>query len=56
MTLEELAETIVGQEIVGMAFDYETETLTLELSTCDVDIDGDGLNINLYRLQADVLN
>jgi hypothetical protein len=56
MTLDELAETIIGQEIVGMAFNYETETLTLELSTCDLEIDGDGLDMKMYRLEQTNLN
>lgn len=56
MTLEELAQNIIGQEIVGMAFDHETETLTLELSACDLDINGEDIDIKLYRLQKDSMN
>lgn len=56
MNLEELAHTIIGQEIVGMAFDHETETLTLELSACDLDINGEELDIKLFKLQKDSLN
>jgi hypothetical protein len=56
MTLEELAERIIGQEIVGMAFDHESETLTLELTNCDVDINGEEIDIKLFPLQKSSMN
>lgn len=56
MTLDELAETIIGQEIVCMAFDPETETFTLELSACDLSINGEEIDIKLFRLKNDSLN
>ena len=56
MDLNDLADRIVGQQLVGLQVDFETETITLEFSNCDLDITGDGLGMKLFELQKPRLN
>lgn len=56
MDLNDLADRIVGKELIGLQVDGETETITLEFDDYDVDITGDGLGMKLYELQKPRLN
>ena len=56
MDLNDLANRIVGQELVGFEVDFETETITLQFSNCDLDITGDGLGMKLFELNKPKLN
>lgn len=56
MDLNDLADRIVGKELIGLQVDGETETITLEFDDYDVDITGDGLGMKLFELQKPRLN
>lgn len=56
MDLGELANRIIGQELVGLQVDAESEIITFEFEDCDIDISGDGLTMKLFDLQKPRLN
>ena len=51
VTPQKMAETLIGQQIVGFEIDYENETITLQLTNNDLEFEGDGLSIRCYDLQ-----
>lgn len=48
---QQMAETLIGQQIVGVEIDYENETITLQLTNNDLEFEGDGLEIRCYDLE-----
>jgi hypothetical protein len=53
---KEMAQTLMGQTIVGIVIDYEQETVTLELSNYDLEFSGDGLSMKCFDLNKPLMN
>jgi hypothetical protein len=53
---KEMAQTLIGQTIVGIVIDYEQETVTLELANYDLEFGGDGLSMKCFDLNKPLMN
>jgi hypothetical protein len=53
---KEMAQTLIGQTIVGIVINYERETVTLELSNNDLEFGGDGLSMKCFDLTRPLMN
>lgn len=56
VTPKEMAETIIGQQIVGVEINYDDETITLQLSNNDLEFSGEDISMRCYELDAVRLN
>ncbi len=56
VTPQQMAETLIGQQIVGVEINYDEETITLQLTNNDLEFEGDGLNMRCYDLEKTRLN
>ena len=50
---KEMAESLIGQRIVGLKIDYDAEIITLELDDYDLDFEGDGLGFIRYEVNRE---
>lgn len=50
---KEMAESLIGQRIVGLKIDYDAEIITLELDDYDLDFKGDGLGFIRYEVNRE---
>ena len=48
---EKMAETLIGQQIIGLLIDYDAQTITLELTDNDLEFEADGLRMACYELK-----
>lgn len=56
VTPQQMAETLIGQQIVGIEINYENETITLQLSNNDLEFEGDGMSMRCYDLEGGRVN
>lgn len=56
VTPQEMAETLIGQQIVGVEINYDDETITLQLGNNDLEFSGDDLSMRCYELDTARLN
>ena len=56
VTPQQMAETLIGQQIVGVEINYDEQTMTLQLTNNDLEFEGDGLSMRCYDLDKVRLN
>ena len=56
VTPQQMEETLIGQQIVGVEINYDEQTMTLQLTNNDLEFEGDGLSVRCYDLEGNRLN
>ena len=56
VTPQEMADTLIGQQIVGVEINYDDETITLQLGNNDLEFSGDDLSMKCYDLETVRIN